>query len=57
MKAALLALMGIAAAVSGAVTSTNEFVGQVQGLSDKLAIPLPIEQPQADSKALDAPDL
>ncbi len=44
MKAALLALMGIAAAVSGAVTSTNEFVGQVQELSEKLGIPLPIEQ-------------
>jgi hypothetical protein len=36
--------MGIAAAVSGAVTSTNEFVGQVQELSEKLGISLPIKQ-------------
>jgi hypothetical protein len=44
MKAALLTLVGIATAVSGTVASTNEFVGQVQELSEKLGIPLPIEQ-------------
>ncbi len=57
MKSTLLALVGVAAAVNGAVTSTNEFVGQVQELSEKLGVPLPIEQPQADPKAVDAPDL
>ena len=44
MKAALLALVGTATAVSGAVAGANEFVGQVQELSDKLNIPLSIEQ-------------
>lgn len=46
IKAALLTLVGIATAISGTVASTNEFVGQVQELSDKLGIPLPIEQVQ-----------
>jgi uncharacterized protein YjbI with pentapeptide repeats len=44
MKATLLALVGVATTVSGAVASTNVFVGQVQELSGKLGIPLPIEQ-------------
>jgi hypothetical protein len=51
IKAALLALVGIAAAVSTAVANTNEFVEQVQELSEKLNIPLPIEQ--VEPKAID----
>lgn len=49
-KAAILALMATATAVSGAVTATNEFVTQTQELAEKLGILLPIEQvqPQPD---------
>jgi uncharacterized protein YjbI with pentapeptide repeats len=50
IKAALLTLVGIATAIGGTVTSTNEFVGQVQELSDKLGIPLAIEQVQPPSQ-------
>ncbi|MBD1996160.1 hypothetical protein H6F88_23670 [Oculatella sp. FACHB-28] len=52
MKATLLALIGIATAISSAVAGANEFATQVQELSDKLGIPLPIEQvePQFQQK-------
>jgi uncharacterized protein YjbI with pentapeptide repeats len=57
IKATLLALATIAAGVSGAVTNTNEFVGQLQELADKLNIPLPIEQVEPESKKQDAIDV
>lgn len=50
MKAALVALIATATAVSGAVAGANEFATQVQELSDKLGIPLPIEQVEPQQK-------
>lgn len=60
IKGALLALGAAAAMISGGVTQTNEFVTQVQELSEKLGHPIKLEQmqPQAeeviDVQALDA---
>ncbi|MEP0914956.1 pentapeptide repeat-containing protein [Leptolyngbya sp. GB1-A1] len=50
MKATLGALLAVATVVSGAVAGANEFVDQVQQLSEKLGIPLPIEQVQPQSQ-------
>jgi len=52
MKAALSALLLLATSVSGAVSNTNEFVGQVQELSEKLGIELSIAHSQSE-KAID----
>lgn len=57
IKATLLALVAVATAISGAVTHTNEFVGQLQELADKLNIPLPIEQVEPESEKQDAIDV
>jgi uncharacterized protein YjbI with pentapeptide repeats len=51
IKATLIALAGIASVSLGAVKGANEFVTQVQELSEKLNIPLPIEQVQPSERA------
>jgi len=55
IKATLLALAGMLTVISGAVAGANEFATNLQELSEKLGVPLPIEQvhPQQKPDAID----